>query len=367
MYELQDHAVLASAPYLARLNEPSPWSTTDDAAAPGHGSHPVPRGAEPWRGDRPSCTDDPLLAGRRPRRSAASGTGGAGGARVATARHRRPARAASRGAIDRTRPRNRRSAAMPIVRRTGSSWSTPMTSARWNASPQAELGDTALHALGAAPGCRAPHLRTRLFRNAGRCPLIGARRELRRALLLPGRRPTFTYLHWRQHEIHSDQVRRDSRLRRRGHGLDGAGHPGAHDQVRPPEQHRPPDQHGRQEVRRTGHGQERRQDQGDRVREQPAGQRAAAAVGDGGRRAGDAGGLHHLAGRHRQGVRPARLPVPLHQRAPGRRDGRRPAGQGARRPAGGQGHHRPRLLRPRVPQRHQQQAARSRRARTCRA
>lgn len=27
MYELQDHAVLASAPYLARLNEPSPWST----------------------------------------------------------------------------------------------------------------------------------------------------------------------------------------------------------------------------------------------------------------------------------------------------------------------------------------------------
>lgn len=27
MYELQDHSVLASAPYLARLNEPSPWST----------------------------------------------------------------------------------------------------------------------------------------------------------------------------------------------------------------------------------------------------------------------------------------------------------------------------------------------------
>jgi len=27
MYELQDHAVLASAPYLARLNAPSPWST----------------------------------------------------------------------------------------------------------------------------------------------------------------------------------------------------------------------------------------------------------------------------------------------------------------------------------------------------
>lgn len=26
MYELQDHAVLASAPYLARLNAPSPWS-----------------------------------------------------------------------------------------------------------------------------------------------------------------------------------------------------------------------------------------------------------------------------------------------------------------------------------------------------
>lgn len=27
MYELQDHPVLASAPYLARLNAPSPWST----------------------------------------------------------------------------------------------------------------------------------------------------------------------------------------------------------------------------------------------------------------------------------------------------------------------------------------------------
>lgn len=27
MYELQDHSVLASAPYLARLNAPSPWST----------------------------------------------------------------------------------------------------------------------------------------------------------------------------------------------------------------------------------------------------------------------------------------------------------------------------------------------------
>lgn len=27
MYELQDHAVLASAPYLARLNAPTPWST----------------------------------------------------------------------------------------------------------------------------------------------------------------------------------------------------------------------------------------------------------------------------------------------------------------------------------------------------
>lgn len=27
MYELQDHAVLASEPYLARLNAPSPWST----------------------------------------------------------------------------------------------------------------------------------------------------------------------------------------------------------------------------------------------------------------------------------------------------------------------------------------------------
>jgi hypothetical protein len=27
MYELQDHAVLASAPYVARLNAPTPWST----------------------------------------------------------------------------------------------------------------------------------------------------------------------------------------------------------------------------------------------------------------------------------------------------------------------------------------------------
>jgi len=27
MYELEDHAVLASAPYVARLNAPSPWST----------------------------------------------------------------------------------------------------------------------------------------------------------------------------------------------------------------------------------------------------------------------------------------------------------------------------------------------------
>lgn len=27
MYELEDHAVLASAPYAARLNAPSPWST----------------------------------------------------------------------------------------------------------------------------------------------------------------------------------------------------------------------------------------------------------------------------------------------------------------------------------------------------
>lgn len=27
LYELQDHSVLASAPYLARLNAPSPWST----------------------------------------------------------------------------------------------------------------------------------------------------------------------------------------------------------------------------------------------------------------------------------------------------------------------------------------------------
>ena len=27
MYELQDHAVLSSAPYLARLNAPTPWST----------------------------------------------------------------------------------------------------------------------------------------------------------------------------------------------------------------------------------------------------------------------------------------------------------------------------------------------------
>jgi hypothetical protein len=27
MYELQDHSVLASAPYVARLNAPSPWST----------------------------------------------------------------------------------------------------------------------------------------------------------------------------------------------------------------------------------------------------------------------------------------------------------------------------------------------------
>ena len=27
MYELEDHAVLASAPYVARLNSPTPWST----------------------------------------------------------------------------------------------------------------------------------------------------------------------------------------------------------------------------------------------------------------------------------------------------------------------------------------------------
>ena len=70
---------------------------------------------------------------------------------------------------------------------------------------------------------------------------------------------------------------------------------------------------GRQEVRRARGSQERRQDHGEGIRQQPAGQRTAAAIGAAGRRAGNARGVHHVAGRHRQGIRPLRLPVPLQQ------------------------------------------------------
>ena len=85
--------------------------------------------------------------------------------------------------------------------------------------------------------------------------------------------------------------------------------------------------------------------------------------GDAGRRAGNARGVDDVAGRHRQGIRPLRLPVPVQQCAASRRHGGRPAGQDARRQAGGEGRGRAGLLRPGFPQRHQQQAARSRRAR----
>ena len=62
---------------------------------------------------------------------------------------------------------------------------------------------------------------------------------------------------------------------------------------------------GVQEVRRDRRRQERRQDHGEGIRQQPARQRAAAAVGAAGRRAGDARRVHDVADRHRQGIRPA--------------------------------------------------------------
>ena len=99
--------------------------------------------------------------------------------------------------------------------------------------------------------------------------------------------------------------------------------------LRPPEQRRPPGELRRQALRRTAGGQERRQDEGAGVPGLAAGQRDAAAVGAAGRRAGDVGAGDHLAGRHRQGIRPGRLPV--RRRATSRRPTRCSTARSARR------------------------------------
>ena len=135
------------------------------------------------------------------------------------------------------------------------------------------------------------------------------------------------------HGIDTLQAGWRSRAARRRHARSSPGHPGADDPLRAPEQHRPSDQLGRQEVRRDRGSQERRQDHGEGIPQQPARQRTAAAIGAARRRAGDARGVHHVADRRRQGIRALRLPVPLQQRQAGRCDGRRPAGQDARAPS----------------------------------
>ena len=65
--------------------------------------------------------------------------------------------------------------------------------------------------------------------------------------------------------------------------------------------------------------QERRQDEGQGIPGLAARQRDAAAVGAAGRRAGDVGAGDDVAGRHRQGIRPDRLPVLGRQLRAGRR------------------------------------------------
>ena len=113
--------------------------------------------------------------------------------------------------------------------------------------------------------------------------------------------------------------------------------PGADDPLGPPEQHRPSRQLGVQkfaEVLSAKSGGKLK------VREFPASQlgnemQQQSALQGG--VAGDVGAVDHLAGRHRQGVRPARLPVPRQQLRAGRRAGRRAARQGAARQAAGEG------------------------------
>ena len=149
------------------------------------------------------------------------------------------------------------------------------------------------------------------------------------------------------------------RLARRGPRVPcvGAGRPGAHDQVRPPQQRRPPGELWRQALRRAVGRQERRQAEGAGVPRLHAGQRDAAAVGAAGRRAGDVGTRHHVAGRHRQGVRPDRLPLCGRQLRAGRCLAGWALRPGVARQAAREGPGRPRLLGPRLSQRDQQQAA----------
>ncbi|MCY1370225.1 hypothetical protein D9M69_573090 [compost metagenome] len=131
---------------------------------------------------------------------------------------------------------------------------------------------------------------------------------------------------------------------------------GARDPLRPPEQRRPPRELRRQALCRTALGQERRQDEGPGVPRLPAGQRDAAAVGPAGRRAADVCAGHHVARRHRQGVRPRRLPLLGQQLRAGRCAARWSARPGADRQAPREGSRRARLLGPGLSQRDEQQA-----------
>lgn len=150
-YELQDHAVLASAPYLARLNAPSPWSTrmmplhrnmirTQCRVVQSHGAvtarHALTIRFSPAAGEAEALQ-------RRLGELAARLSQQPGIVGVHVLRHEAPPIAATteqriRGNADR--------AADGVLVASGYDLGALRTLA------EQELGDTALRALGAAPG-----------------------------------------------------------------------------------------------------------------------------------------------------------------------------------------------------------------------
>jgi hypothetical protein len=237
MYELEDHAVLASAPYAARPQRALALVDADDAAAPQHGSQPMPGAAKPWRGHCPARIDDPAFAARwqsgiaaaRPGRTCGIVSTRPGLVGLHVLRHE--------DATARGHRRSRRFAATPIRVADWVLVACGYDSAALRTLAEAELGEAGLHAMGAAPGTERQPLRIGVFRHARRYPLTAR-------VALPASRYQTLFANWRNHEIEPDQTDRDARAPRRRQC--GAG-PRTFRNGRSgsaPEQPRPPDQHG---------------------------------------------------------------------------------------------------------------------------
>ena len=149
MYEMESHETLSSAPYLARLNAPSPWSTR---MMPHHRNmvRSQCRVLETrWRRRRSPCPDAAPLAGRRARRRGAGGFRARIGELDHAPRRGRRAPAAARAAAD------RRHHGAEDTGRGNQVADWVFVAAGYDAAvveelAQGELGEIALVALGAA-------------------------------------------------------------------------------------------------------------------------------------------------------------------------------------------------------------------------